>query len=97
MPIVKIIQDDKIFEKKVDKDTNLVVQAGIKNFPFPHLKYKCGMGSCGTCASKIISGRENLPEPTWKEIKVLKDKLDLGYRLVCQFRVVKDLEIKQEN
>ena len=97
MPIVKIIVGDKVFEKNVELDINLVVQAGIKNFPFPHLKYKCGMGSCGTCASKIISGGENLAKPNWKEIKVLKDKLDSGYRLVCQFRVNKDLEIKQEN
>jgi len=97
MPRVKIIVGDKVFEKNVDLDTNLVIQAGIKNFPFPYLKYKCGMGSCGTCASKIISGGESLAKPTWKEIKVLKDKLDSGYRLACQFRVNKDLEIKQEN
>ena len=95
MPIVKIIKGDKVFKKNVEPDTNLVVQAGIKNFPFPYLKYKCGMGSCGTCASKIISGGENLTKPTWKEIKILKDKLDFGYRLACQFRVKNYLEIKQ--
>ncbi len=96
MPMVKIFHGDKVFEESVDQDSNLVVQAGIKKFPFPHLKYKCGMGSCGTCASKIVSGGENLNKPTWKEIKILKDKLDLGYRLVCQFRIKKDLEIKQD-
>ncbi len=95
--MVKVILGDNVFEQKVDLDSNLVVQAGIKKFPFPHLKYKCGMGSCGTCASKIVSGGEGLIKPTWKEIKVLKDRLDLGYRLVCQFRVKHDLIIKQEN
>ena len=97
MPIVKIIHDNKVFEKKVEKNTNLVVQAGIKKFPFPYLRYRCGMGSCGTCASRVISGSEKLSEPTWKEIKILKERLDSGYRLVCQFRVVEDLEIKQDN
>ena len=95
--MVKVILGDNVFEQKVDLDSNLVVQAGIKKFPFPHLKYKCGMGSCGTCASKIVSGGDGLIKPTWKEIKVLKDRLDLGYRLVCQFRVKHDLIIKQEN
>ncbi len=95
--MVKVILGDNIFEQNVDLDSNLVVQAGIKKFPFPHLKYKCGMGSCGTCASKIVSGGDGLIKPTWKEIKVLKDRLDLGYRLVCQFRVKHDLIIKQEN
>ena len=54
------------------------------------------MGTCGTCASLIISGKKNLPEPTWKEVKVLKEKLDLGYRLACQFRISHDIEIKQD-
>ena len=54
------------------------------------------MGTCGTCASLIISGKKNLPEPTWKEVKVLKEKLDLGYRLACQFRISHDIEIRQD-
>ena len=95
MPIVKISHGNEVFEQNVKENTNLVVQAGIKKYPFPYLKYKCGMGTCGTCASKIISGAENLSEPTWKEIKVLKDKLKLGYRLACQFRVFRDIEIEQ--
>jgi ferredoxin len=95
VPLVKIIQGDEVFEQNVEENTNLVVQAGIKNYPFPYLKYKCGMGTCGTCALKIISGAQDLSEPTWKEIKVLKEKLNSGYRLACQFRVFHDIEIKQ--
>ena len=73
----------------------------IKNFNhvdqiWEYLKYKCGMGTCGTCTSLIISGKKNLPEPTWKEVKVLKEKLDLGYRLACQFRISHDIEIRQD-
>ena len=95
MPLVKIIHGDEVFEQDVNENTNLVVQAGIKKYPFPYLQYKCGMGTCGTCSSKIISGAENLSKPTWKEIKVLKEKLDLGYRLACQFRVFRNIVIKQ--
>jgi len=54
------------------------------------------MGTCGTCSSIIISGGESLDEPTWKEVKVLKEKLNSGYRLACQFRVLHDIELKQE-
>ena len=60
MPFVKIIHGDEVFEQDVNENTNLVVQAGIKKYPFPYLKYKCGMGTCGTCSSKIISGAESL-------------------------------------
>ena len=73
MPFVRVISENKIIEENVTENTNLVVQAGIKKFPYPYLKYKCGMGTCGTCASLIISGKNNLPEPTWKEVKVLKE------------------------
>ena len=96
MPLVKIIHDNICYEENVGENANLVVQAGIKKFPYPYLKYKCGMGACGTCASKILSGIENLTEPTWKEVRVLKEKLDLGYRLACQFRIIKDIQLKQD-
>ena len=96
MPLVKIIHNNISYEENVSNNTNLVVQAGIKKFPHPYLKYKCGMGTCGTCASRILSGIENLTEPTWKEVKVLKEKLNLGYRLACQFRIIKDIQLKQD-
>ena len=44
----------------------------------------------------LLNPFKNLPEPTWKEVKVLKEKLDLGYRLACQFRISHDIEIKQD-
>ena len=44
MPIVKIHKEHNIFESKVNSNVNLVVQVGVKKFPFPHLKYKCGNG-----------------------------------------------------
>jgi len=53
------------------------------------------MGTCGTFYVKIISGNKNIEDPSWKEIKNLKDKIKLGYRLSCQFRVLFNLEISQ--
>tara|TARA_A100001015_G_C14930216_1_gene688154 strand:+ start:229 stop:348 length:120 start_codon:yes stop_codon:yes gene_type:complete len=38
MPIVKIIFENKIIEENVAKNTNLVVQAGIKKIPIPIFK-----------------------------------------------------------
>jgi hypothetical protein len=39
VPLVKIIQGDEVFEQNVKENTNLVVQAGIKNYPFPQLVF----------------------------------------------------------
>ena len=61
MPFVRVISENKITEENVTKNTNLVVQAGIKKFPYPYLKYKCGMGTCGTCASLIIPRYLDVP------------------------------------
>ncbi len=84
-------------EGEVKENTNLVVRAGIKQFPYPYLKYRCGMGKCGTCASRILKGAEHLPEPNWKEKKLLGERLALGYRLCCQLWISHDLELSQES
>jgi ferredoxin len=82
---------------EVKESSNLVVRAGIKQFPYPHLKYRCGMGKCGTCTSRIIKGAEHLPAPNWKEQKLLGERLELGYRLCCQLWITHDLELTQED
>ena len=74
---------------------NLVVRAGIKAFPFPHLSYGCGMGKCGKCACRVTGGAEHLPEPNWKEAKVLGDRLGGGFRLMCQLWLEHDIELAQ--
>ncbi len=96
MPIVVIHKNGEAHRGEVKDDTNLVVRAGIKQFPFPYLAYKCGMGKCATCASRIIGGAEHLPPPNWKEKKQLGDRLDEGYRLVCQLWVKHDIELVQD-
>jgi len=97
MPKIAIHKDGQLHTGEVKENTNLVVRAGIKQFPFPHLKYRCGMGQCGTCTSRIIAGAEHLPEPNWKEQKILGERLKLGYRLCCQLWIKHDLELTQEN
>lgn len=97
MPIVKVHKfNGTIEEGEVSTNTNLVVAAGIRKFPYPHLRYGCGMGQCTKCKSRVLSGAENLPEPNWKEKKLLGDELDEGFRLMCQIWVTHDLEIRQE-
>ncbi len=97
MPVVTVYKGGQVFRDEVADNTNLVVRAGIRKFPFPNFKYKCGMGKCATCTSLILKGGENLPEPNWKEKKTLGDeKLAKGFRLACQLWIHHDLELTQE-
>ena len=73
MPFVTVHKGGQVFRDEVADNTNLVVRAGIRKFPYPNFKYKCGMGKCATCTSRIISGGEHLPAPNWKEKKLLGD------------------------
>ncbi len=96
MPSVTFRVGDQAFTEEVADNTNLVVRAGVRKFPFPHLKYKCGMGKCGTCACRVLAGAEALPEPNWKEQKVLGERLGQGWRLGCQLWLHHDLELTQD-
>lgn len=93
MPTVKLHQNGEVYVQEVNDNSNLVVLAGIKKFP--HLKYGCGMGKCTKCMIKVIEGAEQLPEPNWKEQKMLGEKLNDGYRLACQLYIKEDIEIAQ--
>lgn len=96
MPIVTFHKNGLVFRGEVRPDTNLVVRAGIRQFPFPHLTYGCGMGKCAKCACRVIAGAENLPEPNWKEQKLLAERLAQGWRLCCQIWLTHDIELTQE-
>jgi ferredoxin len=93
MPNVRLHVNGKIVEQNVKDNANLVVLAGIRQFP--ELKYGCGMGRCTKCTCKIISGGEQLNEPNWKEKKMLGEKVEVGYRLACQLTIVDDIELSQ--
>ncbi len=97
MPKIIVHKNGQVHESEVKENTNLVVRAGIKQFPYPNLSYGCGMGKCGKCTSRIIAGGEHLPEPNWKEKKILAERLELGYRLMCQLWIDHDLELTQDD
>jgi ferredoxin len=97
MPKIVVHKNGQVHQGEVKENTNLVVRAGIRQFPYPNLSYGCGMGKCAKCMSRIISGGEHLPEPNWKEKKRLGDRLDLGYRLICQLWISHDLELTQDD
>ena len=95
MPNVILHVDGTIVEQEVKENANLVVLAGIREFP--KLKFGCGMGKCTRCTCKVINGAEGLDPPNWKEQNMLGDKLNEGYRLTCQLSIQEDIEISQEN
>ena len=96
MPIISFHKGDGVFREEVLDNANLVVRAGVKKFPWPHLRYGCGMGKCGKCACRVLSGGEALPEPNWKERKVLAGALDQGVRLACQLWLHHDVALTQD-
>ncbi len=96
MPTVVFHKAGQTYTEVVNDNTNLVVRAGIKQFPYPNLKYQCGMGKCATCACRVISGGEHLPPANWKEKKQLGERIEQGYRLVCQLWLSHDIELTQD-
>jgi ferredoxin len=95
MPIVLLHKNGQVYRDEVKPQTNLVVRAGIKQFPYPNLNYQCGMGKCATCACQVLAGGEHLAPPNWKEKKQLAGRLDQGFRLVCQLWIEHDIELMQ--
>jgi ferredoxin len=97
LPDITLIRGEQAFLEAVAANTNLVVRAGVRKFPWPHLRYGCGMGQCGKCASRILAGAEHLAEPNWKERQVLGEQaLAEGCRLMCQLWLAHDLTLTQD-
>jgi ferredoxin len=97
VPTVVLHRDGQTYQDEVKENTNLVVRAGIKKFPYPNLRYGCGMGKCAQCACRVLKGGEQLPPPNWKEKKQLGPRLEQGYRLICQLWLNHDIELAQDN
>ncbi len=97
MPKVVLHRDGAVHEGEVKEKSNLVVRTGIKQFPYPFLRYGCGMGKCAKCACRVLAGAEHLPPPNWKEKKQLGELLDEGYRLMCQLWIDRDIELEQDD
>jgi ferredoxin len=95
MPFIKIHKNGETHVGEIPDNSNMVVRAGIRQFPYPHLNYGCGMGKCAKCMCKVLNGESGLAEPNWKEKKMLGAKIEEGYRLACQLWVSEDLEVSQ--
>jgi ferredoxin len=54
------------------------------------------MGKCSKCACRVLAGAEHLPPPNWKEKKQLGERLEQGYRLICQLWIEHDIELAQD-
>lgn len=48
--------------------------------------FACTEGVCGTCVIEVVSGGENLTEPTQEELDFLGEDT-CGERLACQCRI----------
>lgn len=97
MPKIILHKSGQTFTDEVGPGTNLVVRAGIRQFPYPNLRYECGMGKCSKCACRVLEGAEHLPPPNWKEKKQLGERLEAGYRLACQLWIEHDIELAQDD
>ena len=97
MPTVIFHKQGQVYTGEIKVNTNLVVCTGIRQFPYPHLRFGCGMGKCAKCASRVIRGGEHLPSPNWKEKKLIGELLDEGYRLLCQLWIHHDIELEQDD
>jgi ferredoxin len=97
MPMVVFHKGGQTFRGEVSANSNLVVKAATKLFPYPNLRFGCGMGKCAKCACRIIRGGEFLPPPNWKEKERLGARIEQGYRLVCQLWIDHDIELSQDS
>jgi ferredoxin len=97
MPQITLHKNGQVHVGDVAPKSNLVVRAGIKQFPYPNLRYECGMGKCAKCACRVLDGAAHLPPPNWKEKKQLGALLDTGYRLICQLWIEHDIVLFQDS
>lgn len=89
---VRVIRGGKAHEITLYEGENLLdgaLERGVQ------LEYSCKKGKCDTCTVKVLSGRENLSEPTAGEKNVLGEQLEQGKRLSCQTYVKGPVEVEQ--
>ncbi len=77
-----------------DIDTTVTVPAGSRVIEISDkvnsgIVYGCREGDCGTCLMKVVTGIDNLTEPSVLEDKVLKEHFaGRHFRLACQAQVL---------
>lgn len=80
MPTITFTHSNKTVEANLEDWLYDVADAAESDIPF-----SCKAGACGTCATEVIEGRENLGEQTAREVRTLtSSRLDPAvYRLPC--------------
>ncbi len=80
MPTITFTHSNKTVEANLEDWLYDVADAAESGIPF-----SCKAGACGTCATEVIEGRENLGEQTAREVRTLtSSRLDPAvYRLPC--------------
>lgn len=59
------------------------------------IPFGCKENDCGNCLIEVISGAENLSNPSPLEIELLREKgARAGRRLACQVMVLGDVTVK---
>jgi uncharacterized 2Fe-2S/4Fe-4S cluster protein (DUF4445 family) len=78
--------------KKADTKTSLlrsIEESGVR------IRSVCGgLGICGKCVVRVLRGREILSSPTDAENRWLDEKLEEGFRLACQTRMLREGEVE---
>jgi uncharacterized 2Fe-2S/4Fe-4S cluster protein (DUF4445 family) len=78
--------------KKADTKTSLlrsIEESGVR------IRSVCGgLGICGKCVVRVLRGREILSSPTDAENRWLGEKLEEGFRLACQTRMLREGEVE---
>jgi ferredoxin len=93
MPRVTVLPADKSAEVEPGE---LLLEAGEK--AGVEMEAGCFNCSCGTCVVEVVSGMENLEEPTPEELDVLDswNKDPEKYRLTCCVKIKEgDVVIRQ--
>jgi uncharacterized 2Fe-2S/4Fe-4S cluster protein (DUF4445 family) len=78
--------------KKADTKTSLlrcIEESGVR------IRSVCGgLGICGKCVVRVLRGREILSPPTDVENRWLGEKLEEGFRLACQTKILREGEVE---
>ncbi len=86
-----------------DIDVTVTVPAGTRIIEVSEkvgagIIYGCRESDCGTCLTKVITGMENLSEPSAIELATLAEKkAGPNMRLACQTLVLGDATIRPGN
>ena len=90
MPKITFAASGKTYEVPQGKSFLDFCEENSADHPFG-----CTQGICGTCCAEILSGAENLNQPTEEELETIRSVSGLeGARLGCQLKINGDITIR---